>query len=266
MLGQLYIPRGLALETAKAVLEVENPYAANIALGCTNGCLYCYGPQASRQGDKYQAVRLPLDTPLTLIRKQLQKGLITQGAFFSFLTDPYLPQLRRNTEELVNYLMNWDDEHGQDIRTATLSKIGVSDYSHNRNGLTIVSPYKKFTENYEPGVISPQERIKLLDQLADDGEYSWVSMEPFPVQDIYPYNMNEIKLFWEELADRYVEFIIFGKWNYDKRAKTDKARQEYAEIVPQFIDFCNDHGIRHHIKSDTLRFISLDLKENEQDV
>jgi len=256
MLGELYIPSGLALETAKAVLEVDNPHAANVALGCTNGCLYCYGPRASHQGSKYQAVRLPKDTPLNLIKKQLQKGLIVQGAFFSFLTDPYLPQLRNQTEELVNYLLNWDDEHGQDIKTATLSKIGVSEYSRNRNGLTIVSPYKGFTEKYEPGVPSPQERIKLLDQLAYDGEDSWVSTEPFPVQDIYPYDMKDITCFWEELSDNFVDFIVFGKWNYDKRASTEKARQEYATIVPQFIDFCNDYGIRYHIKSDTLSFIN----------
>jgi len=256
MLGQLYTPSGLALETAKAALEVNNPHAVNIALGCTNGCLYCYGPQASRQGSKYQTVRMPKDTPLNLVKKQLEKGLEVEGVLMSFLTDPYLPQLRKQTEELVNYLLNWDDEHGQDIKTATLSKIGVSEYSRNRNGLTIVSPYKGFTEKYEPGVPSPQERIKLLDQLAYDGEDSWVSTEPFPVQDIYPYDMRDITQFWEELANNYVDFIIFGKWNYDKRASTEKARKEYAEIVPQFIDFCQDHGIRYHIKSDTLKFIS----------
>jgi len=256
MLGQLYTPSGLAFETAKAALEVDNPHAVNIALGCSNGCLYCYGPQASRQGrEKYRAIRMPKDTPLNLVKKQIEKGLKVEGVLMSFLTDPYLPQLCKQTEELVNYLLNWGDEHGQEPETATLSKLGVSKYSRNRNGLTIVSPYKGFSTIYEPDVPSPQERLKLLDQLAYDGEDSWVSIEPFPVQDIYPYDMKDITRFWEELSDNYVGFIIFGKWNYDKRANTEKARQEYAEIVPLFIDFCQDHGIRYHIKSDTLAFI-----------
>ena len=256
MLGELYHPSGLALETAKAVLGVENPHAVNIALGCTNECTYCYGPLASRQGkEKYRHVRLPKASPLDLIKRQFNKGLITEGVLASFLTDPYLPQLKQYTDELVNYLLNWEDEHGLDVDTATLSKVGISEYSRNRNGVTIVSPYKKFSEQFEPGCPSPDKRMGLIDQCADDGEYSWVSMEPFPVQDIFPYEIREIKEWWEELATNYVDFIIFGKWNYDKRARTEKAKQEYAEIVPQFIDFCNEHGIRYHIKSDTLKFI-----------
>lgn len=256
MLGELYTPSGLAFETARAALEVENPHAVNIALGCTNECLYCYGPRASHQGEKYKAVRMPKDTPLNLVKKQLEKGLEVEGVLMSFLTDPYLPQLRHQTDELVNYLLNWEDEHGLLVETATLSKVGTSKFSHNRNGITIVSPYKGFSEKYEPNVLSPNDRMNLLYLAAVDGEYSWVSMEPFPVQDIYPYTMKDITRFWEEIATKYVDFIIFGKWNYDKRASTEKARKEYAEIVPLFIDFCNDHGIRYYIKSDTLAFIN----------
>ena len=259
MLGELYSPSGMALETAKAILYTENPHALNVGLGCSNECTYCYGPLASRQGrEKFKAVRLPKAPPLELVRKQFKKGFKTKGVLMSFLTDPYLPQLKKYTESLVNYLNNWDDEHGQAIQTATLSKLDVSSYSHNYNGLTIVSPYKKFSEQYEPGVPSPQTRIKLLDDLCYDGEYGWVSMEPFPVQDIYPYDTKDIIKFWEELQTVCTDFIIFGKWNYDKRARTEKARQEYAEIVPMFIDFCKDHGIHYHIKSDTLKFIGRD--------
>ena len=256
MLGELYNPKGMALETARAVLEADNPHASNVALGCSNECSYCYGPLASRTSrEKFKSVRCPKDTPLNLIRKQFKKGLTTEGVFLSFLTDPYLPNLRKDTEELVNYLMNWEDEHGQSIKTATLSKIGVSEYSHNMNGITLVSPYKKFTELFEPGVSSPQKRLELIDQTTEDMESIWVSMEPFPVQDIFPYDMREIKVFWEELAASCVDFIIFGKWNYDKRARTKKAQSEYAEIVPQFIDFCNDYGVRYHIKSDTMKLV-----------
>ena len=92
-----------------------------------------------------------------------------------------------------------------------------------------------------------------------------MSMEPWPVQDIYPYDINDIKEFWEDLAHDCVDFIVFGKWNYDPRSRTEKARQEYAEIIPQFIDFCNDHGIRYHVKSDTLDFISISSKELRRD-
>jgi len=244
------------------VLEIDNPYAVNVALGCQNGCTYCYGPLASRQGkEKYKHIRLPKQTPLDLVKAQLKKGLAPEGVMASFLTDPYLPELKENTDMLVNYLLNWEDEHGLDVKTATLSKMDVSTYSHNRNGVTIVSPHKEFSEQFEPGCPSPQYRMKLIERCSFDGEYSWVSMEPFPVQDIYPYKMYEIRQWWEELSSNYVDFIVFGKWNYDKRARTEKAHQEYAEIVPQFIDFCNDHGVRYHIKSDTLKFISQESQQ-----
>ena len=258
MLGEVYCPSGLALETAKAVLEVDNPHAVNVALGCPNECLYCYGPLASRQGrEKYHGhLRYPKFEPFILVRNQLAKGLDVEGVLASFLTDPYLPELRKETERLVNFLLNQQEYVDRDITVATLSKIGVSDYSCNRNGMTIVSPYKDFTTKYEPGVPSPDERIRILkEQCYDEGHYSWVSMEPFPIEALFPYTMKDIISFWEKL--NFVDFIIIGKWNYDKRASTDEAKKEYAKILMGFEQFCEDYGIRYHIKSDTLKFVGI---------
>ena len=247
MLGELYRPRGLALEQAQAVLEVREPHAINVALGCVNGCVYCYGPMASRQGkEKWGSVRLPKRRPVELVRKQLANGLDVEGVFLSFLTDPYLPQLREATEHLVNYL---DD---RDIAVATSSKVGVSNNQWNRNGMTIVSPYPGFTDKYEPGVPSPEKRIRILEEKTPGG-FSWVSMEPWPVYEIYPYDLDDILAFWERLS--FVDTIIFGKWNYDARARTENARIEYAVTVKLLKAFCKDHDIRLHVKSATLRFI-----------
>jgi len=267
MLGELYTPSGLALETAKAVLEVDNPHAVNVALGCPNECSYCYGPLASRQGrEKYHSVlRHPKFPCSVLVYKQLVKGLDVEGVMASFLTDPYLPKLREETDRLVNFLMNQQEYVDRDISTATLSKIGVSDYSWNRNGMTIVSPYNDFTAKYEPGVPSPDERIRILkERCYDEGEYCWVSMEPFPVEALFPYTMKDLLAFWDKL--NFVDFIIFGKWNYDKRASTEEAAMEYATILMGFEQFCKDYGIRYHIKSDTLKFVgrSPALKTKEE--
>ncbi len=245
-LGELHTPKGMAFETAKAVLGVENPHAVNVALGCPNGCVYCYGPLASRQGrEKYSTPRLPKKDPLDLIKRQIEKGLEVEGVFISFLTDPYLPQLQKNTNDLVSYLL----EEG--IRTATLSKLGVSPYLMNMNGMTIVSPYEDFTTTYEVGVPSPKKRIQKLDETHP--HYTWVSMEPWPVSDFYPYTMKDLWNFWEDL--NFVDFIVFGKWNYDPRGRTEQARKEYTEIIVEFEQFCQDYGIPYHIKSDTLKFI-----------
>ena len=246
MLGQLYRPKGLALEQAQAVLEVENPHAVNVALGCVNGCNYCYGPMASRQGKKWSSVRLPKQRPVELVGRQLTNGLNVDGVFLSFLTDPYLPQLRKPTEHLVNYLDNMD------IPVATSSKVGISNNQWIRNGMTIVSPYPDFTKKYEPGVPSPDKRIRMLEE-QHPGGFRWVSMEPWPVYDIYPYDMDDILEFWESLS--FVDIIIFGKWNYDARSRTENARLEYAVTVKLLKAFCKDHNIKLHVKSDTLSFI-----------
>ena len=75
--------------------------------------------------------------------------------------------------------------------------------------------------------------------------------------EIFPYDIDDVWNFWEDLG--FVDFIILGKWNYDKRAKTEKARKEYAKIVPLFEEFCHEYGIHYHIKSDTRKFIQPSL-------
>jgi len=72
MLGELYKPKGLALETAQAVLEVEKPYACNVAIGCSNDCRYCYGPRFMHcKREDWRNVRIPKTRPMYLIEKQL---------------------------------------------------------------------------------------------------------------------------------------------------------------------------------------------------
>jgi len=184
---------------------------------------------------------------MELIDKQLEKGLNPDGVFISFLTDPFLPTVRVYTNELVSNL----NEIG--IRTATLSKIDVSYHPENRSGMTVVSPYEDFSMKYEPNVKSPWDRLYKLWEASDEGIYTWLSLEPWPCQDIFESNLFDIIDFFDKL--KWIDFLIFGKWNYDKRAKTDKARREYQTIVEVFESFCLKNKIRYHIKSDTLKFI-----------
>ena len=103
MLGQLYRPKGKALEHARVVLEVEEPHACNVAYGCSVGCSYCYGPLASRQSrENWVKVRYPKEHPVELVKKQLSKssevlGAEVKGVFLSFMTDPYLSLVKKLT-------------------------------------------------------------------------------------------------------------------------------------------------------------------------
>lgn len=163
MLGQLYQPKGLALETAQAVLEVENPHACNVA---------------------------------------------------------------------------------------TSSKKGISRFNHVRHGMTVVSVDSKFWQKWEPNTLPLMERIKLLE---NEAEYSWGSMEPYPVSAIWKQDVNKLL---EEI--KFLDLLIFGKWNYDKRANTETARR-IRGTCPGRERLLQKLCYKAHVKSDTLEFIG----ENE---
>lgn len=251
MLGELYRPRGLALETAQAVLQVDDPWACNVAAGCSNGCRYCYLAKAMHcSRETALKVRHPKKEPWELVEKQLnkmmQKGLRKpEGVFLSFLTDPFLAENRQATELLIELLqLDWG------IPVATSSKLGVSWFAGIRSGMTIVSLDPKFWTIYEPNTLFPRKR---LDELQRKG-YTWVSMEPYPVSAIWKQNIDDLL---DQVADACIDLIVFGKWNYDKRATTFEAKLQYRTAIITLHEFCDRHNIRVHVKSDTLRFAGL---------
>lgn len=250
MLGQLYRPSGKALEQARVVLELEDPHAVNVAWGCKIGCRYCYGPRFSRQTrENWLKVRYPKEKPLELVKRQLARSPIVDGAevkgvFISFMTDPYLSLVRKLTEPLAKHLID------QDIRVATSSKIEVSDVPGVRNGMTILSLDRTFWEMYERQAPTPLSRLLDLKKAHERGQYTWVSIEPCPCTGIWTQDITHLLE-----ALHFVDLMILGMWNYDKRARTDEAREHYGQIVHTFRGFCKERGIRHYIKKDTLDFI-----------
>jgi DNA repair photolyase len=246
MLGEIYHPAGKALEHAQAVLETENAYAVNVALGCKMGCSYCYGPGATYQNrESWRNVRYPTKSPLELVRRQLDKGLCPNGVFISFLTEPLHPKVRDSTEELASFLLS------QDIRVAISSKLGIASDPGVRHGMTVVSVDPKFSHNFEGVNPPPKSRINTLRTAHNLGEYTWASLEPLPCPAIWKQDILEVL----QRLD-FVDFLILGKWNYDKRSSTDEARSYYRDAVHTFRDFCAEHGIRHHVKAGTVKFVT----------
>lgn len=265
-LGDLYKPKGLALETAREVLQVDNPYAVNVALGCDNACSYCYGPRAFHK--KEWSVMRPALILLESTKSQdgiihgfkhyhkqldnlIKKDDYPEGLFVSFATDPLSPINYPLTSRLIEYMSNEDCN----IPIALLSKSNILLRPkvwaiNDMHGMTIVSLSELFHQAHEPLSIGPMERLALLEKAHDLGYRTWVSMEPYPVPDIIE---QDLEFLLNEM--HFVDFIIFGKWNYDPRASTKRAQEFYAKTVPQFIDYCKSHGIRYHVKSDTLKFI-----------
>jgi len=169
-------------------------------------------------------------------------GVKPEGVSLCFCTDPFL-KVNVDATELLIELLHCDWE----IPVATSSKCGTSLFPA-RHGMTIVSLDLKFWKTWEPNALNPYERI---DKLQERG-YVWISMEPYPPSAIWKQDLT--KLLEELTSDLLVDFIVFGKWNYDKRARTEEARLEYAENIPVLRDFCKSMDVRFHVKSDTMKF------------
>ena len=240
MLGQLYQPKGLAYETAKQVLEAENIHSCNVAWGCTNCCTDCY-IRYIKPGE----IRYPKVEPCKLVEHQLRSGFETDGVFISFETDPLLQQYNLlNTTNLVLLLRR------HNIPVAVLSKMGVVPFPDVRHGVTLKSHEEEFRKKFEPNALPINDRITALRIMNNSGNFTWVSDEPHPCPAIYKQDDRE---FWESI--NFVDFIIFGRWNYNPLSRTEKAHRYYADTVPMFIDFCKDYGIRYHVKETTMKFI-----------
>lgn len=252
MLGELYEPSGLALEQAQAVLEIENPYAGNVAKGCTGGCLYCYGPSAFFKKD-WARVDRPKIPPARLVKKQLDRGLKPEGVFISFATDPFINKNVMNTYGLLRLLSDRKIRFAVSTKQVMPAKFTPRRLDDFRHGKTIVSIDREFRKKYEKFSAPFDRRIKELEADKFRGIYVWDSMEPYPPPKIYKQDIIKVLE-----AIKFVDFIIFGKWNYDERAKGLEAQQFYAAIIPKFVDWCKSNKIRYHVKSDTLKFAGLD--------
>ena len=241
MLGGLYIPKGKAFETAKAVLEVDNIAALNVAWGCSNKCTYCYNRRLTHD----LKMSFPKKPVVELVQEQLNNGLNPEGVFISFGTDPYLDVNWRATSEVTNLLRR------NDIKVAVLSKLGPRSYNFGpsvRHGISVVSLSERFWSEYEPNTYIPKDRVRILRALKKWGYYVWVSIEPYPCPAIFKQDFQELL---ESVS--FVDFAVFGRWNYDKRANTNEARAFYLEKAIEFQNFCASRGIRYHVKSDVLR-------------
>jgi len=275
MLGELYEPTGKALETARAVLDTERVYACNVAKGCTNRCLYCYGSKRYRNVEN--VLDLPKKPPVELIKSQLRgkgkksKQLVEDlnrdntGIFFSFLTDPFIEQNVKNTMDTIRYI----SKNFPKVRIATLTKCEYPFdflatsldkewlHDHFRLGVTVVSTYEKFWKKYEPNASNPHSRIMSLKELHDAGYYTWLSFEPDP---------SPIQFEHDPITDvlqrmEFVDLVVYGKWNYCKGCMGETAKNYYRKQIPRVMRFCKMKDISCFVKSETLKFVGGDRNE-----
>lgn len=173
----IYRPAGKAGEYAA--------WACNLYTGCSNDCAYCYckkGPLASvwTPEPRLKKCFKNEEHAYTVFLKELDENILSlkeKGLFFSFTTDPFLPQSRAFTWNCILTAI------AKGIPVSVLTKradfvdiIGVDKWiRHDRLafGFTLTG-----RDDLEPNASTNGERIAAMKRLHDMGFRTFVSLEP----------------------------------------------------------------------------------------
>ena len=172
----IYTPKGKARE--------YSPYAANLYSGCNHGCKYCYAPGIVRKKrDEYIDV-VQRRNVIRDFEKDCEKmaGLQSQ-VLFCFMTDPY--NVIETDKKITRWCLNIALKNKIPISILTKSKLVLRDidlfkkFAGNINvGMTLTMDNEKDSCIWEPNAATPEERLKALKALKDNGIKTWASFEP----------------------------------------------------------------------------------------
>ncbi|MGV8136509.1 MAG: hypothetical protein AB2L20_14970 [Mangrovibacterium sp.] len=188
----IYQPSGKAAE--------YSAWACNFYVGCSNGCEYCYCKKGILAG------AMGMDTPqlkkcftdekyaLEVFTKELIQNaneIRKHGLFFTFTSDPFLPETTLLTQQAIRVC----DQIDVPVKILTKCTDWVDTMLNElENNLTIwnILPRKNmiafgFTltghDELEPGASTNAERIEAMRKLHDAGFKTWASIEP--IIDLY---------------------------------------------------------------------------------
>lgn len=235
-------------------------FCINHVEGCSHGCTYpCYAMMLKKRCGVIKNYKEWIEPKLVGNALELLDVEIPRYredinyVYLSFSTDPFMykqPKIIDLSLKIIERL-NRDK-----IKSVCISK-GI--YSQrltkkdiygvdNEYGSTVITLSESFRKKFEPFAAPIKERIKALKFLHEAGIKTWVSMEPYPTP-------NFIKQEIDEILDqiKFVDKIVFGKWNYNGITRYFKDYKEfYNETSYRVISFCKDNGIDCHIKKGTI--------------
>lgn len=231
-------------------------YTMNHVLGCSHGCKYpCYAfLQKKRFGQiiNYEEWCHPflVSNTLELLDKEIPKlKEKIESVQLCFTTDPFMfgyPEIQRMSLAAIQRL------NADNIKCCVLTKgilpIELNDlYSENEYGITLISLNEDYKKKTEPGAAAYTERIAALKELYEAGCKTWVSIEPYPTPNLISQNLGKILE-----AVSFADKIIFGRTNYNKEVSSYKDNKRfYNDSAEKVINFCEENGIRCHIKNKT---------------
>jgi DNA repair photolyase len=162
-------------------------WACNIHRRCNNGCTYCYlnkGVLSKSLGAGTPELKSCFkneDHAIEVFLKELRQNLSElqkHGLFFSFITDPMLPETIKTTELAIDIAT----DYGVPVKILTkradwlnylLPRLPINKHELYAFGFTLTGH-----DELEKGASTNQERIEAMKKLHDAGFKTWASIEP----------------------------------------------------------------------------------------
>ncbi len=232
-------------------------YTMNHIHGCSHGCLYpCYAYLMAKRFGKVKTYSewiepIIVGNTLELLDKEIPrlKDKI-KSVQLCFTTDPFMVGYPEIEELSVASIRKLNDAG---IKCVVLTKgllpfdlAGLS--RENEYGITLVSLDEQYREEVEPGAAPYADRLLALRALHEAGCKTWISMEPYPTPNLIQQDLSVILE-----AVKFVDRIIFGRANYNKRVTEYKEHHTFYNIsANQVIQFCEQNRIQFHIKDKTI--------------
>ncbi len=231
-------------------------YTMNHVQGCAHGCKYpCYAFMMKKrfgQVNSYEEWLKPhlVANTIELLNKEIPKLKDKiKSVHLCFSTDPFMyeyPEIQKMSIDAIKILNNYG------IRCSVLTKgilpLELSNFSKdNEYGITLISLNKEFCKTFEPGSAPVEQRLQSLKALHDAKCKTWVSIEPYPTPNILEQNLQHLL---EKVS--FVDRIIFGKMNYNKKVTSFKFHKKFFYDCANIVEkFCDNHNINCHIKAKT---------------
>lgn len=230
----LYNPKGKAGEYAA--------FAANLFVGCSNMCEYCYckkGILAKAMGQSAPQLKAGLkdvEHAIDTFKDELVGNLYAVrdngGVFFSFSTDPCLPETWNATYQCAKFAMSLD------VPVSVLTK--CTEWTNTKEAKELCTGQRSellavgFTltghDELEPMAASNKERIAAMTRLKCLGIKTFASVEP--IVDLE----SSWKMIWETrgCCDLYKVGLMSGAKNQVNKSELEKFVYQVAGMVVNY--------------------------------
>jgi DNA repair photolyase len=201
-LAQSYEPKGnpLIYRPGGAALEYA-PLAANLYLGCSHACVYCYAARMALRFRQVESLREFHGQPRPKRERvsemlacfeydafKLAQAQNTNPVLLSFSCDPY--QTLEREEGITREALLTLSLHGQQAAILTkaphraLLDFDLIKRGGHSLGVTITTLEHKLARELEPKAPGPWLRLAALNQAAEGGIKTWLSLEPIITPDL----------------------------------------------------------------------------------